>query len=146
MSEAVKCSTTVLPCYFRLAASFSREKCLCTVLISCCRCQESPVLESKEALYGKPRLCFPPPSGALIKEAILRVYFYFAGSNEPFSLSLSAQLLSSDGGSQVEVLFGGRVLAVTSTGNGSLEELLVQMHGGLWKLCLDLTGEQSKHQ
>lgn len=48
-------------------------------------------------------------------------------------------------GPGAEVLFGGKVIAVSPNASASSEagtDLLISMHGGLWSLCLDLTGKE----
>ncbi len=66
---------------------------------------------------------------------------------------------SSGGDMTVEVLFDGKVVVVKSQNQGlasaastalvrnstdvggGVREVLVQMHGGLWTICFDLTGK-----
>ncbi len=72
--------------------------------------------------------------------ALGKVYHSCLQLLSPAESGSSSSSSASTGSHQVEVLFGGKVVVIKRSDNGSLEELLVQMHGGLWTLCLDLTG------
>ncbi len=51
---------------------------------------------------------------------------------------------------KAEALFDGKVLVVKSksisqNASGSVQDVLVQMHGGLWSTCYDLTRKEPRH-